>query len=150
MLVVSNVTKKYHKVVANEDINFVIEDGNIGILLGPNGAGKSTLARNLGRLYRRAYVDTDRMAERLLCKSVRECFEQDGEAAFDVAQDDQRVAGVDAEHITGLLGDDELALFADLDGPGVLAGGRLVHMLTSCVVEVIQIILIKLAIVNIQ
>ncbi len=46
------------------------------------GAGKSTLARNLGRLYRRPYVDTDRMAERLMRKSVRECFEQDGEAAF--------------------------------------------------------------------
>ena len=46
------------------------------------GAGKPTLARNLGRLYRRQYVDTDRMAERLMCKSVRECFEQDGEEAF--------------------------------------------------------------------
>ena len=46
------------------------------------GAGKSTLARNLGRLYHRTYVDTDRMAERILCKSVRECFEQDGEGAF--------------------------------------------------------------------
>jgi adenylate kinase family enzyme len=46
------------------------------------GAGKSTLARNLGKLYRRAYVDTDRMAERLMCKSVVECFEQDGEEAF--------------------------------------------------------------------
>ena len=46
------------------------------------GAGKSTLARNLGKLYRRSYVDTDRMAERLICKSVRECFEQDGEEAF--------------------------------------------------------------------
>lgn len=46
------------------------------------GAGKSTLARNLGRLYRRSYVDTDRMAERLMRKSVRECFEQDGEDAF--------------------------------------------------------------------
>ena len=46
------------------------------------GAGKSTLARNLGRLYHRTYVDTDRMAERLLCKTVTECFEQDGEEAF--------------------------------------------------------------------
>lgn len=46
------------------------------------GAGKSTLARNLGRLYRRNYVDTDRMAERMMCKTVRECFEQDGEAVF--------------------------------------------------------------------
>ena len=50
------------------------------------GAGKSTLARNLGRLYRRTYVDTDRMAERLLRKSVRECFEQDGEDAFRSAE----------------------------------------------------------------
>lgn len=46
------------------------------------GAGKSTLARNLGKLYRRRYVDTDRLAERIICKSVRECFEQDGEEAF--------------------------------------------------------------------
>lgn len=46
------------------------------------GAGKSTLARNLGRLYRRTYVDTDRMVERILRKTVRECFEQDGESAF--------------------------------------------------------------------
>ena len=46
------------------------------------GAGKSTLARNLGRLYRRQYVDTDRMAERIIRKTVRECFEQDGEEAF--------------------------------------------------------------------
>ena len=42
MLTVSHVTKKYHKVLANEDINFVIPDGQIGVLLGPNGAGKST------------------------------------------------------------------------------------------------------------
>ncbi|MDO4805836.1 MAG: shikimate kinase [Coriobacteriales bacterium] len=46
------------------------------------GAGKSTLARNLGRLYRRTYVDTDRMAERIMRKTVRECFEQDGEETF--------------------------------------------------------------------
>jgi shikimate kinase len=46
------------------------------------GAGKSTLARNLGKLYHRTYVDTDRMAERIMCKTVRECFEQDGEDAF--------------------------------------------------------------------
>ena len=45
MLTVLNVTKNYHKVVANKDINFVIDDGQIGILLGPNGAGKSTLIK---------------------------------------------------------------------------------------------------------
>lgn len=45
MLTVTNVTKKYHKVVANKDINFVLPDGQIGILLGPNGAGKSTIIK---------------------------------------------------------------------------------------------------------
>ncbi len=45
MLTVSNVTKKYHKVVANRDISFEIPNGQIGILLGPNGAGKSTIIK---------------------------------------------------------------------------------------------------------
>lgn len=47
MLTVSNVTKKYHKVIANKNISFVIPDGQIGILLGPNGAGKSTLIKSI-------------------------------------------------------------------------------------------------------
>lgn len=46
------------------------------------GAGKSTLARNLGRLFHRAYLDTDRLVERLECKSVSDIFAQDGEDAF--------------------------------------------------------------------
>ena len=45
MLTVTNVTKKYHKVVANDSINFALPDGQIGILLGPNGAGKSTIIK---------------------------------------------------------------------------------------------------------
>lgn len=45
MLTVTNVTKKYHKVVANDAISFVLPDGQIGILLGPNGAGKSTIIK---------------------------------------------------------------------------------------------------------
>ena len=45
MLNVFNVTKQYHKVVANNDITFDINDGEIGILLGPNGAGKSTIIK---------------------------------------------------------------------------------------------------------
>lgn len=46
------------------------------------GVGKSTLARNLGKLYRRRYVDTDRLAERILRKSVCDCFSEDGEEYF--------------------------------------------------------------------
>ena len=45
MLNVMQVTKKYHKVVANDYISFTIPDGEIGILLGPNGAGKSTIIK---------------------------------------------------------------------------------------------------------
>lgn len=46
------------------------------------GAGKTTLARNLGGLFHRSYVDTDRMAERLARKTVAEIFAEDGEEAF--------------------------------------------------------------------
>ena len=42
MIEVKNVTKKYGKAVAVEDISFTINDGEIVGLLGPNGAGKST------------------------------------------------------------------------------------------------------------
>lgn len=45
MLDVIQVTKKYHKVIANQNISFQIPDGQIGILLGPNGAGKSTIIK---------------------------------------------------------------------------------------------------------
>ncbi len=42
MIEVKNVTKKYGKAVAVDDISFTIHDGEIVGLLGPNGAGKST------------------------------------------------------------------------------------------------------------
>ncbi len=42
MIEVKNVTKKYGKFVAVDDISFTIYEGEIVGLLGPNGAGKST------------------------------------------------------------------------------------------------------------
>ena len=46
------------------------------------GAGKSTLARNLGQMFHRRYVDTDRLVERGAGMSVTQLFESKGEAAF--------------------------------------------------------------------
>ena len=42
MIEVKNITKKYGKTIAVEDISFTIKEGEIVGLLGPNGAGKST------------------------------------------------------------------------------------------------------------
>ncbi len=47
MLEIKNVTKKYNNKVANDNINLVIEDGEIFGFIGPNGAGKSTLIKSI-------------------------------------------------------------------------------------------------------
>lgn len=50
MLSVRGVTKKYGKLVANDDVSFEISPGEISILLGPNGAGKSTIIKCIAGL----------------------------------------------------------------------------------------------------
>lgn len=52
MLVINNVTKKYGKFVANDNISFQVSDGEIAVLLGPNGAGKSTIIKCICGLLR--------------------------------------------------------------------------------------------------
>lgn len=47
MLEIKNVTKKYNNKVTNDNINLVIEDGEIFGFIGPNGAGKSTLIKSI-------------------------------------------------------------------------------------------------------
>lgn len=46
------------------------------------GAGKSTLARNLGHMFHRRYVDTDRLVERKTGQTVAQLFAHRGEAHF--------------------------------------------------------------------
>ena len=52
MLQVDHVTKYYGKTLANLDINFTVDGGQIAVLLGPNGAGKSTIIKSIAGLLR--------------------------------------------------------------------------------------------------
>lgn len=52
MLTVDHVTKRYGKVIANNDIHFNVNDGEIAVLMGPNGAGKSTIIKCIAGLLR--------------------------------------------------------------------------------------------------
>ena len=62
---------------------YVVHEGCDHIFfVGFLGAGKSTLARNLSGLFHRPCVDTDRLVERALGKSIACVFSEDGEDAF--------------------------------------------------------------------
>ena len=43
LLEVRNMTKRFGGLVANNDISFSVEEGQIFSVIGPNGAGKSTV-----------------------------------------------------------------------------------------------------------
>ena len=52
MISVENVTKRYRKFLANDDISLTVKPGELTVLLGPNGAGKSTLIKSICGLLR--------------------------------------------------------------------------------------------------
>lgn len=52
MLSVKNLTKKYGKLTASNNVSFDVNDGEIAVLLGPNGAGKSTIIKCIAGLLR--------------------------------------------------------------------------------------------------
>lgn len=52
MLNVLNLTKRYNQTLANDNLSFQVEAGEIAVLLGPNGAGKSTAIRSIAGLLR--------------------------------------------------------------------------------------------------
>ncbi len=52
MLEIKSVTKKYGRTVANNNVSFSVNDGEIAVLLGPNGAGKSTIIKSIAGLLR--------------------------------------------------------------------------------------------------
>lgn len=51
-LQMKHICKSFSGVYANEDINLIVEKGEIHALLGENGAGKTTLMNILFGLYR--------------------------------------------------------------------------------------------------
>lgn len=65
------------------DSRYIVhEDCDHIFFIGFLGAGKSTLARNLGELFHRRYVDTDRLAERIIGKSLAQIYADGGEEQF--------------------------------------------------------------------
>lgn len=52
MLQINYLTKEYGKVLANDNISFTVNDGEIAVLAGPNGAGKSTVIKCISGLLR--------------------------------------------------------------------------------------------------
>ena len=52
MINVSHLTKKYNRFVANDNMSFIVNDGEIAVLAGPNGAGKSTAIKCIAGLLR--------------------------------------------------------------------------------------------------
>ncbi|HMM07338.1 MAG TPA: ABC transporter ATP-binding protein [Clostridiales bacterium] len=52
MINVQNVSKRYGKFLANDDISLAVQPGEMAMLLGPNGAGKSTLIKSVCGLLR--------------------------------------------------------------------------------------------------
>lgn len=52
MLQILNLSKRYQKTLAVDNVSFTVPDGKVGILLGPNGAGKSTIIKSVAGLLR--------------------------------------------------------------------------------------------------
>ena len=73
MLKALNVTKKYGKVTACDNVSFELDDGSVTVLLGPNGAGKSTIMKAImgflkydGEITIAGYLNKSQQARRIL------------------------------------------------------------------------------------
>ncbi len=54
VIIVKNLTYKFGDFIALDNINFIVEKGDILAIIGPNGSGKTTLLKNIIGIYRPA------------------------------------------------------------------------------------------------
>jgi len=75
LLEMRNITKEFGPVVANKNVNFSVEQGEVHALLGENGAGKSTLMNILFGMYEPTEGEIYYKGERVNIKSPKESID---------------------------------------------------------------------------
>ena len=74
-LVCRGITKRFPGVVANDQVDFTVQRGEVHALLGENGAGKSTLSNILTGLYRADEGELEVLGERAEFRSPRDALD---------------------------------------------------------------------------
>ncbi|HPO60244.1 MAG TPA: ATP-binding cassette domain-containing protein, partial [Exilispira sp.] len=74
ILEMNHITKKFPKVIANEDVSINLKKGEILALLGENGAGKSTLMNILYGLYKPTSGDIILEGEKVVFHSPKDAI----------------------------------------------------------------------------
>ena len=122
MIEVANLTKRYGRVVAVDDLSFRAEPGRVTGFLGPNGAGKTTTLRTLvgllhptsgeTRVLGRPYAELDDPARRVGAILEANAFHP-GRSGRNHLRTLARAAAIDEERVDELLTLVDLAAAAD-------------------------------------
>lgn len=76
ILEMKHISKRFGPVVANDDVSFAVEEGEVHALLGENGAGKSTLMNILFGLYEQTSGEIYYRGKLLNVRSPRDAIDQ--------------------------------------------------------------------------